>query len=70
MAYYLIVIIIIIFLFIFIQIESRTSVETGFMKVILLKDDDGRVFKPPSYIPVYAPEFYCDLPITANPREF
>ena len=37
---------------------------------ILLKDDDGRVFKPPSNIPAYAPEFFCDLPITANPREF
>ena len=37
---------------------------------ILLKDDDGRVFKPPSFIPPYAPEFMYDLPITANPREF
>ena len=37
---------------------------------ILLKDDDGRFFKPPSNIAMYAPEFFCDLPITANPREF
>ena len=37
---------------------------------ILLKDDDGRVFKPPSFIPPYAPEFIYDLPITNHPREF
>ena len=37
---------------------------------ILLKDDDGRVFKPPSQVPPYAPEFICDLPVTAHPREF
>ena len=37
---------------------------------ILLKDDDGRVFKPPSFIPPYAPEYMYDLPVTANPREF
>ena len=35
---------------------------------ILLKDDDGRVFKPPSFITAYAPEFMYNLPITANPR--
>ena len=28
------------------------------------------MFKPPSFIPAYAPEFIYDLPITANPREF
>lgn len=37
---------------------------------ILLQDDDGRIFKPPSYIPPYAPEFIYDLPVTDNPREF
>ena len=37
---------------------------------ILLKDDDGRVFKPPSFIPPYAPEFFMDLPVTNHPREF
>ena len=26
--------------------------------------------KPPSQVPPYAPEFICDLPVTAHPREF
>ena len=37
---------------------------------ILLKDDDGRVFKPPSIIHPCVPEYFCDLPVTAHPREF
>ena len=37
---------------------------------VLLKDDDGRIFKPPSNFPPYAPEFFYDLPVTDNPREF
>ena len=37
---------------------------------ILLKDDDGRVFKPPSVIHPCVPEYFCDLPVTAHPREF
>ena len=36
----------------------------------LLKDDDGNMFKPPINIPAYAPEFFCDLPVTNHPREF
>lgn len=37
---------------------------------ILIKDDDGKMFKPPTHIPPYAPEFIYDLPVTAHPREF
>ena len=37
---------------------------------VLLKDDDGRIFKPPSHFPAYAPEYFYDLPVTDNPREF
>ena len=36
----------------------------------LLKDENGKSFKPPSYFPAYAPEYICDLPITNHPREF
>ena len=37
---------------------------------VLLKDDDGRIFKPPSHFPAYAPEYFYDLPVEDNPREF
>ena len=37
---------------------------------LLLKDDDENMFKPPTNIPAYAPEFFCDLPVTNHPREF
>ena len=36
---------------------------------ILLADENGNVFKRPNYIPPYAPEYICDLPITIHPRE-
>ena len=36
----------------------------------LLKHENRKSFKPPSYFPAYAPEYICDLPTTNHPREF
>ena len=36
----------------------------------LLVNDQGDPFKAPRRFPPYAPEFFCDLPVTNNPREF
>ena len=37
---------------------------------MILVDENGRAFKQPSRIPPYAPEYFCDLPVINNPREF
>ena len=37
---------------------------------VLLLDNNGKCFKAPSRCPAYAPEYFCDLPVTNNPREF
>ena len=35
----------------------------------ILTDSNGLCFKPPPRFPAYAPEFFCDLPVTIHPRE-
>ena len=36
----------------------------------ILVDENGNAFKQPPRIPPYAPEYFSDLPVTNNPREF
>ena len=50
--------------------NNITSIKNDFIyENIILKDDDGRVYKPPGYYinrnpPQYVPTFFKDLPVT------
>ena len=37
---------------------------------VFLLDNNGKCFKAPSRCPAYAPEYFCNLPVTNNSREF